>query len=389
MKKRFFAVFLALALSMGLSVPAFASQTSPTGEEMMRNVTLSFEAGGKTFYPIKAGDFEIDRENPYQVETDMKVLKDDGSTASITKYVAIPSNALFTVSHTGKTDSESYIQVYARVYINNGKGTYEPEWVEDMVLAQDGFFHDASLSQFFPPATLTAGQSIQFPMPVTLHSDDYICTLDVHVYYPKTMRASRTNGYIYKVDDNAVKAYLADEGDTPSFVDVPAGAYFTQSVMWAVDKGITNGTSDTTFSPNQDCTHAHILTFLWRATGAPDPSIEYPFDVADVYTDALNWAYENRMVSTNWSPNEPCSRAQAVTFIWQALGKPTPKQATSFTDVHPNSYCADAVSWAVENGITNGTSGTTFSPNDVCNRSQIVTFLHRAYVEEARLPAVK
>ena len=173
------------------------------------------------------------------------------------------------------------------------------------------------------------------------------------------------------------------------FEDVPADAYYYEAVYWAVEKGITNGTSDTTFSPESPCTRAQALTFLWRAAGCPAPrSNEMPFtDVAagSYYRDAILWAVEkgitNGTSDTTFSPESPCTRAQALTFLWRYQGSPVVEGDDPFTDVEPGSYYENAVLWAVEKGITNGTSDTAFSPELLCTRAQDVTFLRRALAD--------
>ena len=170
-----------------------------------------------------------------------------------------------------------------------------------------------------------------------------------------------------------------------AFTDVPAGAWFTEAVTWAVDRGITNGTGDgTTFSPETVCSVSEILTFLWRASGKPEPTIANPYaDVAETafyYKPAL-WAYEQGMVSGNqFRPTTPCTRSMTVTYLWQAAGSPFPDAAASFTDVPGGAEYASAVSWAVGAGVTTGTGdGSTFSPGVTCSRGQIATFLYRTF----------
>ena len=171
---------------------------------------------------------------------------------------------------------------------------------------------------------------------------------------------------------------------TPStgFTDVAATDYFAAPVAWAIEKEITQGTGNNRFSPAQNCTNAQILTFLWRAYGQPEPTIASPFtnSIPEVYVKAAVWAYEKGMVSgTAFDVDKPCTRAMAVTYMWQAAGSPVPSVTASFTDVPADSSYALAVAWAVEKEITKGTNpeGTMFSPDEICNRGQIVTFLHR------------
>ena len=170
-----------------------------------------------------------------------------------------------------------------------------------------------------------------------------------------------------------------------SFADVPANAYFADAVKWAVDKGVTNGLSDTMFGPYESCTRAQIVTFLWRAAGSPEPKTMSSFtDVpaSTYYAKAVAWAIENGitngMTETTFAPDATCTRGQIVTFLYRAL-KGTASGSASFTDVKSDAFYANAVNWAVASDVTNGTSATTFGPNADCTRAEIVTFLYRAY----------
>lgn len=179
---------------------------------------------------------------------------------------------------------------------------------------------------------------------------------------------------------------LVPEVPGTSFTDVPAGAYYEEAVGWAVEKGITKGTSDSTFTPDGVCTRAQAVTFLWRAAGSPAAKAgSLPF--ADVkagsyYDDAVRWAVENGVTvgtsATTFSPNATCSRAQIVTFLWRAQKSPAAGSANPFDDVAGSAYYADAVQWAVQKDITKGTGATAFSPDANCIRAQIVTFLYRS-----------
>ena len=176
-----------------------------------------------------------------------------------------------------------------------------------------------------------------------------------------------------------VKAtFMEDNSMLNFFYDVPNGAYFYEAVKWAVDKGITNGLSES-------CTRAQIVTFLWRAAGSPEPKTVSSFtDVpaSAYYAKAVAWAVENGitngMTVTMFAPDATCTRGQSVTFLYRAL-KGTASGSANFTDVKSDAFYADAINWAVANNVTNGTSNTTFSPNADCTRAEIVTFLYRAY----------
>lgn len=169
-----------------------------------------------------------------------------------------------------------------------------------------------------------------------------------------------------------------------SFTDVPSGSWYYDAVAWAIENEITEGTSESAFSPDNLCQQAQILTFLWRAAGKPENSAKIPvtLDASLRYAeDAVLWAAENGMIGLidgTFQPKAPCTRATAVKFIWQAAGSPKAGKATGqFTDIPDDADYAEAVAWAVEKQITNGTSATTFSPDSVCTRAQIMTFLHR------------
>ena len=174
-----------------------------------------------------------------------------------------------------------------------------------------------------------------------------------------------------------------------SFTDVPAGSYYENAVIWAVSNGITTGVSASRFDPDGICTRAQAVAFLWRAAGSPAPaSRTMPFtDVpaGSYYYDAVLWAVENDITkgtsAATFSPDATCSRAQIVTFLWRTRNAPAVDSSNPFADVAAAAYYADAVLWAVKNDVTKGTSSTLFSPDANCTRAQIVTFIYRAFAE--------
>ncbi|WP_418727601.1 S-layer homology domain-containing protein [Dysosmobacter sp.] len=183
-----------------------------------------------------------------------------------------------------------------------------------------------------------------------------------------------------------VSAEFVEEQAASIFADVPADAYYAKAVEWAVKKGITNGKANGLFGSNDPCTRGQIVTFLWRAAGSPAPkgTATVPADVlpGSYCYDAVAWALENGITNGladgTFGVNSTCTRGQSVTFLYRAMGT-APTTVNGFTDVAANTFCAEAVAWAVENGVTNGTSASAFSPNAGCTRAQIVTFLYRAY----------
>ena len=196
------------------------------------------------------------------------------------------------------------------------------------------------------------------------------------------------NKFTMPAEDVEVQAVF--EKDAPiskhPFLDVPAGAYYEDAVVWAVGKGITSGTNATTFDPNGTCTRAQAVTFLWRAAGSPTPKTKLmPFPdvpVGSYYWNAVLWAIEQGITEgtsyLTFSPNDSCTRAQIVTFLWRAKGNPAVSGNAPFTDVAPDAYYAAAVTWAEKNGITGGIGSGLFGSNNTCTRAQIVTFLYRA-----------
>ncbi len=179
----------------------------------------------------------------------------------------------------------------------------------------------------------------------------------------------------------------SDKAGNP-FLDVPEGSFFLDPVLWAVEKGITTGADQTHFNPTGDCLRAQVVTFLWRAEGCPEPvNTGNPFsDVSesDWYYEAVLWAVEkditNGTSGTSFSPMDKCSRAQIVTFLYRFAGEPEVSVPTQpFTDVNGAQYYFVPMLWAVENGITTGMTDTSFGPELICNRAQVVTFLYRYY----------
>ena len=193
--------------------------------------------------------------------------------------------------------------------------------------------------------------------------------------------------YIFTMPASKVEinATFVKEVETSPFSDVSTSAYYYEAVKWAQEKGITGGIGNGLFGPNQPCTRAQIVTFLWRAAGSPEPKAMSSF--ADVSTDAyyakaVAWAVENGITTGTgdgkFSPDATCTRAQSVTFLFRAIGKLVDSKA-EFSDVLTDSYYANAVAWAMENGVTNGIGDGLFGPDNSCTRAQIVTFLFRAY----------
>ncbi len=212
-----------------------------------------------------------------------------------------------------------------------------------------------------------------------LNEDNELCIVGT-IY---TLTGAEAYEYLLNLED-----YASNPSSRTPFSDVADNAYYADAVAWAAENEITLGTDKTHFSPEQRCTRGQIVTFLWRALGKTEPNsgLQLFSDVKtnEYYEKAVRWAVEegitNGTGNGKFSPEEGCTRAQAVTFLWRAAGEPEPSRtAKSFSDVKQGSYYEKAVKWAVEKGITAGTGNGKFSPEARCTRAQIVSFLYRAY----------
>lgn len=400
MKKRFPAMFLALVLCIGLAIPAFAAEETQLPEsytEAFKDVTVSHTLGGGHVGGVTSVAWLDEEWTRVEYEFD-----DEGDTSKVTfdetGYRAVRNDTVFTVSRAaGQADDTSYVMVYVTPYVNVGDGKYEwYEWPHSMYLTEEGFVLDMMDPDGFGGLVeLKAGESVQFELPGVYDDEeteltDVVYAVRVEKYYPdfteeKTDEDGNTYPSIpgfyrynyYKVDEDCVDETVAGL----PFDDVRLGVYYDLPVIWAVGNEITKGTSPAAFSPSQTCTQAQILTFLWRAAGEQEVEGELSIEVAEAYRGAILWAADQGMIDLDgFDPEKACTRATAVSYIWQAFEGPE-AEAADFTDVDAEADYAAAVSWAVENGVTNGTSETEFSPDQVCTRGQIVTFLYRAYQE--------
>ena len=210
------------------------------------------------------------------------------------------------------------------------------------------------------------------------------------------MKAMTNRIFSLLVSASMLASLLPVSALAAGFSDVPHGAYYQDAVDWAVENDITSGTSDTEFSPNETCTRAQAVTFLWRANGQPDAAGNNPFadvSTSSYYNEAVQWAVANNITSGTspnaFEPDAPVTRAQVVTFLYRNAGSPSVCGSAPFADVLTGAYYRDAVCWAVMQGITAGTSATTFSPDESCTRAQIVTFLYRASGDAPDVPVIE
>ena len=305
------------------------------------------------------------------------VLAKSGLTSGV--YLTNPSGALASNYYVSSTANGVWTVSYSAPY-SGGSSSYDPTYsVSTPSKTEHG-------TVTVSPKSASKGDTVT----VTVKPDSG--------YVLETLTVTDKNGNELTLKDKGngkytftmpaskvtVSAEFA-EIETLDFADVPTDAYYYEAVKWAAKKGITGGIGNGLFGPNQPCTRAQIVTFLWRAAGSPEPKTMSSF--ADVsmdayYAKAVAWAVENGITTGTgdgkFSPDATCTRAQSVTFLFRAIGKLVDSKA-EFSDVLADSYYANAVDWAVENGVTNGIGDGLFGPDNSCTRAQIVTFLYRAY----------
>lgn len=345
------------------TMEVLSKETLPwTGEGCGIHYNLTFAVSGETIYNVTVGDNLLTRNN------EDPTLQDRWCTITVDD---------------GRKFSPEYTDYYAG---------WSPERQEaSRGVTTCGVFEQPIPEGIAPGHTVT----IEVWQRATTLQD--ILQPQINCYYVVDPQVGDPNTLVYGLvvfDDNQGKEVYLDEPFYPSkaapdvvgqFTDVLTTDYYAEPVRWAVENGVTNGTNaeGTLFSPDADVTRAQMVTFLWRVYGSPQTTGSNPFtDVrpSDYYYDAVLWAVENGVTNgtsaTTFGPETAVTRSQAVTFQWRAAGSPT-ASGNSFDDVDANAYYANAVMWAVANGVTNGTGGNQFSPEMVVSRAQAVTFLFR------------
>lgn len=254
----------------------------------------------------------------------------------------------------------------------------EMEYDIRIVAREDGTVNYTVSEMMLGDTGETATRTVGFDE-ITIEKDDVITGK-----VDGTIATPASNYDLTKTSTDGTKTVITHSSDdlekpTVTFSDVPSNEWYSNAVYWAVENSITVGTTATTFSPNQNCTEIQILTFLWRAAGKPAANVTLPVSVTGVddYISAAKWAYSKGMIDATFKQDTPCTRAGAVKFMWQAAGSPTASNNSGFTDVPVSADYAQAVTWAVGKDVANGTGNNTFSPNNICSRAHIVTFLYR------------
>ena len=385
MSKKFLSLALASVMCLGLTVPAFAD-ASDWKLEVPGKTNAEVFVSGKTFI---LRDWNFDDYDPgfgeivsYNLYKDNVCVLAKGDTAVFAHKPEESTNH----GGNGFGGSAGGVTSFSLEAWSDpdGDGVYDRRMISEDYDHEEGELAPGNGYEVLPVGTDvdfwemirdyrtrwdTGGEDL-----VRLSADRVL-----ELFGPNTLVKIKTG--TVSVDPAAGDWYILVEGNATQptvptvggFTDVKTGDYFADPVLWAVEKKITAGTSATTFAPNATCTQSQILTFLWRAKGEPKPT--GTVSGTQYYATAAQWAKEQGLTD-NFSAEADCTRAMVVTYLWKLAG--SPKTGTSnFTDVSANADYAQAVAWAVEQGVTAGTSATTFSPDSVCTRGQIVTFLYR------------
>ena len=368
---------------VNISGGQFAGTKAAIIKSSTSNATIAI-SGGKfssdpSAYVVGNGNTNIVKRDGSEGAYTYTVLAKSGLTSGV--YLTDPSGALANNYYVSSTANGVWTVSYSAPS-SGGSSSYDPTYsVSTPSKTKNG-------SVTVSPKSASKGDTVT----VTVKPDSG--------YVLETLTVTDKNGNELTLKDKGngkytftmpagkveVKAtFMEDNSMLNFFYDVPNNAYYYEAVKWAQEKGITGGIGNGLFGPNQPCTRAQIVTFLWRAAGSPEPKAMSSF--ADVsmdayYAKAVAWAVENGITTGTgdgkFSPDATCTRAQSVTFLFRAIGKLVDSKA-EFSDVLADSYYANAVDWAVENGVTNGIGDGLFGPDNSCTRAQIVTFLFRAY----------
>lgn len=395
MSKKLLSLALALVMCLGLTIPAFAAE-SKWKVEVVGKTDAEISLGKKTFTVrdwVISGTFKDD-------ELDMIGniwTKTDSHQWTAENVYALSKGDEVVFTKGGESFEEFYMTawsdpdgdgVYDQLIGNITSEDYSSTFLPANAAGPVRDFYAQTYTLFYMPSlgylqqmgrtpdgygswdlTDTGGVS---PVTELKMSPDFLLDIYGANTIVNIMTPDKSWNCTILVEGNATQPTVPTVG---GFTDVKTGDYFADPVLWAVEKKITAGTSATTFAPNATCTQSQILTFLWRAKGEPKPT--GTVSGTQYYATAAQWAKEQGLTD-NFSAEADCTRAMVVTYLWKLAG--SPKTGTSnFSDVPTNADYAQAVAWAVEQGITSGTGNGRFSPNSTCTRGQIVTFLYRAF----------
>jgi len=372
MKKKLFPLALALALCLGLTVPALAAERTVyldgyhhTGREDY--FQGSEEASKEDSQLSVTGDFESCGTVSVEDSFPMPVYHSDGPV-TVTVIGGIDEDFSYDDLEDGSYHANLYeARVHAGSYDAGAKAYI---MTQNDVLYFDGKVAretDITIEEQVKTGGGKDGDDIYNGAKVTLSEPGIY---EVTAFYQAAEGGCRAIFWIGQNPEGGAPAEPADEPAKPAFTDVAENSPFKDAIAWAVEQNITKGTSATTFGPTTLCTHNHILTFLWRANGSPAS------EGANDFEKAIAWAKSKGLAETI-DGSAACTRAQTMVYLWKLAGRPKTEASSAFTDVAADADYTQAVAWAVAQGVTKGTSATTFGPDNTCTRGQIVTFLYR------------
>lgn len=385
MKKRFSALFLALALCLGLAVPAMATSTTQVkGLEETSQYSLTIRHPDDYTVTHKTATYQMRFLRTFSSDQDRFFVYDKETSSPVLDMTYVPLGADIVISGLSAANERIELKAWSDP---DGDGIYDMR-----LIVNDSFPHPLADSYSQPFDTkfldydclhISSGYNSDHTA-VTITADSLYQLYGANTIFamgitdPRSSEAKPANPVPGTTIENSEYSdtqvfvfLLTDENvSTPAFTDVPA--WCADAVNWAVGAKVTDGVGGGKFAPTRSCTHEQILTFLYRAEGKPPYSAKAPFTVDAAYADAVNWAYGEEIIGRSFDPKAGCTRADAVTYIWRALGSQKAGTA-SFSDVPDGTDYAAAVNWAVANGVVEGYTDGTFRPGSVCNRGAIAT----------------
>ena len=408
MKRKLWSLITALALCMGLAVPALALDmttdeglaplsltiTDQYGAIDAREVACDYVLGMTSAYNSYVSMDTLNGYFPVTPDCRIDVANLGGSQDCHIRVLVYEHEAMTRAELLASCDLAPELYPEDQEMVDYICG-YLPQdssiayvWDEaGKFMTADGGWDVYYNSGFDNIKRIQEGESTSFTLPNAEEGTLYRVQMEVCYptdEYPTDEECYYYYRYFYLKVDSAEASAQSKPTTASGFSDVADDAWYAKQVKWAVDNGITSGTGGYTFSPDRTCSTAEILTFLWRAAGSVEPTIANPFtDVteADYFYKPAVWAYENGLVSgTTLNGGELCTRAATVTYLWKLAGAPA-AQAPAFVDVSADADYAQAVQWAVENGVTGGISSTEFGPAITYTRGQIVTFLYADFAQ--------
>ena len=386
MKKRIFSLLLTLSMIfMFLPHQALAQETSEfegiNAIRVSENITQNTAQDAQILY-LQESDSNLLHESPistiYRASGDTTFtitnVTEDSATYLLVYFFKFTrqdiSHRVISADNSSELNTAYYSDGTAYTLYDDSRMEHTDGTENTLPTLDNRFWYPGldSVFSFDGKTIIRSGESVTIKLPVD--SEDSLYRLCIHACDPQTL------------SETSVFFDMLFEGRSSIFLDVNNSDYFFNPVLWATESAISNGTGHNYFSPDQVCTNAQILTFMWRSAGSPDVDLSNPFSNLtgdEYYYPAVLWATEQGMIDGDFFDSDQiCTRATTVEYLWKQAGSPKGNKAPIFSDISSDASYADAVLWALENNITSGTSENQFSPDLPCSRGQIITFLYRS-----------